>query len=162
LSIPWNPVTTATVPPSSAACTRAPPMPATSASPCRSVVRMPACRPVSETAGTPSPIRDMAISAADSDSPTASNWSSSRDGPAAPTSAASRSRSSVRPPRAETTTATADPRRRAVAIRWAACRTQSRVRSEVPPYFCTSTSTVVFTALVESGIAADSNGDASG
>ena len=98
---------------------------------------MPACGPLRETAGTPSPWRHIATSGAVIVSPLATSMSSSRAGTSAVTWWASSIRRSVVWPIAETTATTCSPERTVSAMRLPTRRMREAVPTEVPPYFWT-------------------------
>src|SRR5580765_5040289 len=100
-------------------------------------VTMPACAPVSETAGTPIAWSAIAVSAVVVCSPVASRTSISRSGGAAMICLASLIRPSVTPPIAETTTTIWLPRARLSSTRRATFLMRSASPTEVPPYFWT-------------------------
>ncbi len=137
LSCPWKPATITTLPASS--CWRMSPP---SISVMRALVwtlsvRMPACAPVRDTAGTPAACRAIAVSAIVSCSPMASSMSISRESGCAWSALASAISLFVTPLRAETTTTSWCPCRCHSLIRCATLRMRSRSPTEVPPYFCT-------------------------
>src|SRR5258708_7342006 len=98
---------------------------------------MPACAPVSETAGTLKECKAMAVKAIVVCSPVASNTSISRSLGKGMSSLASRIRLSVTPLIAETTTTMRSPLVWYLATRAATCLMRSVLPTEVPPYFCT-------------------------
>ena len=102
---------------------------------CTPSVTMPACAPVSETAGTSSECSAMAVSAMVVCSPVASSTSISRSLGKGMISLASLIRLSVTPLMAETTTTTWSPLARYLATRAATFLMRSGLPTEVPPYF---------------------------
>ena len=106
---PWKPATMGTSPRSIAAATRSARIPMMRALPWLRSVRMPACGPVSDTAGTPRSSSAIVSIAIEICSPAASSMSTSRRCAAPETCAARPSSSSVVSPIAETTTHTGRP-----------------------------------------------------
>ena len=106
---PWKPATIATRPASSASRIRSARISTIFALPWSVSVTIPACEPVNETAGTPSASTAMHSSAIEIRSPAVSSMSISRPPGALATSLASRTRSSVVFPIAETTAITSSP-----------------------------------------------------
>ena len=132
---PWKPATITTFPSSSDSWTRKPRISSIFASPCASLVRIPACDPVKLTASRPSAWIAMASRAIEIRSPAVSNMSISRAGGDALTWSASAIRSSVVEPIAETTTITWLSSRRVSAMRPATRLSRSASATDVPPYF---------------------------
>src|SRR5579859_7215453 len=102
-----------------------------------SSVRMPACEPVSETAGTSIAFNAIAVSAMVVCSPVVRSMSISRSLGSGMISLASLMRLSVTPLIAETTTTTSSPCARYFATRLATFLMRSGLPTEVPPYFWT-------------------------
>ena len=96
---------------------------------------MPACAPVSDTAGTFSACSAMAVSAMVCCSPVASSTSISRSLGSGMISLASLIKLSVTPLIAETTTTIWSPCARYLATRAATFLMRSVLPTEVPPYF---------------------------
>ena len=134
---PWNPLTTAISPRSSAAASSPAAIISIRASAWLPSVIMPACQPVNERAASPMLSSVMAMSAADCCSPVEMSASSSRAGGCELISCAISSSSSVVSPMADTTTRTLCPLRRASAAMPAARRRRSVPARELPPNFCT-------------------------
>ena len=104
-----------------------------------SEVRMPAWLPVKLMASTPWSCSAIDSSAIEMRSPAVSSMSSSRRGGSGETCLASRSRSSVVSPMADTTTQTGSPARRRAATRAATRFSFSTSPTEEPPNFWTTT-----------------------
>ena len=100
-------------------------------------MRIPACGPLSDTAGTPRPARHIATSRAVMVSPLATSMSSSRAGACEVTWCASSIRRSVVWPIAETTATTCSPPRTVSAMRLLTRRMRAALPTDVPPYFWT-------------------------
>ena len=105
---------------------------------CAVSVTIPACEPVNDTAASPMSMMAMQSSAMEIRSPEVRSMSISRALGSLETSWASRSRSSVVLPMAETTTTTSLPARRVRTMCSATARMRSGSATEVPPNFCTS------------------------
>ena len=135
---PWNPATTATLPSASASRSRSPRISRILALRWAVSVTIPAWEPVNETAASPPSMMAMHKSAIEMRSPEVSSMSISRAVGSRDTSWASRSRSSVVLPIAETTTTTSSPARRVRTMCSATARIRSGSATEVPPNFCTS------------------------
>src|SRR5579864_437780 len=99
---------------------------------------MPAWKPRSETADTPSSLSAIDISGAETPSPVDSSRSNSRAAGSLATRDASVSSRSVVSPIALTTATTSLPARWVVAMRRAARLMRAGVASDVPPYFWTT------------------------
>ena len=141
VEMPWNPATTATAPPASVSRIRSPLTSRIFALPWTVSVTIPACEPVKLTAWTPWSMIAMQSSAIEIRSPAVSSMSSSRPCGSWDTSWASRTRSSVVLPIAETTTITWLPWRWVRTMCSATARIRSGSATEVPPYFWTTTGT---------------------
>jgi hypothetical protein len=102
---------------------------------------MPACEPVKLTACSPASMIAMHSSAIEMRSPAVSKHVHLAGGGAADTSWASRSRSSVVLPMAETTTTTSSPARRVATMCSATALMRAGSATDVPPYFCTTSAT---------------------
>src|SRR5260370_478677 len=135
--IPWKPGTTTSRPAASSRSMRAGVRPTIRALAWRWSARMPAWKPSSETAGTPSSVSAIDISGADTPSPVESSRSSSRAAGSFATREARSSSRSVESPMALTTTTTSYPARWLAATRRAARLMRAGERSEVPPNFWT-------------------------
>ena len=135
---PWNPATTATLPPSSASRSRSLRISRILALRCAVSVTMPACEPVNDTAASPRSMIAMHSNAIEMRSPEVSSMSISRALGSLETSWARRSRSSVVLPMADTTTTTSSPPRRVRTMCSATARMRSGSATDVPPNFCTS------------------------
>src|SRR6266851_1922496 len=135
--IPWKPATTTTRPAASSRSMRAGVRPRIRAFAWRWSVRIPAWKPSSETAGTPSSVSAIDISGADTPSPVESSRSSSRAVGSFATREARSSSRSVESPMALTTTTTSYPARWLAATRRAARLIRAGELSEVPPNFWT-------------------------
>ena len=135
---PWNPATTATLPPSSASRRRSLRISRILALRWAVSVTIPAWEPVNDTAASPWSMMAMQSSAIEMRSPEVSSMSISRAVGSPETSWARRSRSSVVLPMAETTTTTSSPARRVRTMCSATARMRSGSATDVPPNFCTS------------------------
>ncbi len=136
-STPWKPATTTTLPRSSSSMMRWGTMSTIRALRWTLLVRIPACNPVREIAGTPSRSSAIAISGAVMVSPVERSWSISRLGGAGLTLWARLISSSVLSPMA-LTTATTRPRLAWVAaIRRATRWISSALATLLPPNFWT-------------------------
>ena len=111
------------------------------------VVMTPACDPVNDRAWAPRDSMAMATSALEIRSPAVSSMSNSRGGGAGQTCRARSSRSSVVSPIADTTTTTSLPARLVSTMRSATRRMRSASATDDPPYFCTTSATVVLSGL---------------
>ena len=142
---PWKPATIATAPASSASRIRPGVTSMIRALPCALSVITPACEPVNERASTPALWIAIASSAMQIRSPAVSSMSSSRPGGSGVTCWARSSSSSVVSPIADTTTTTSCPARRVATIRSATRLIRSASATEEPPYFCTTSPTLLST-----------------
>ena len=106
----------------------------------RSLVMIPDWEPVKEMASRPRFWMAMASSAMAMRSPVETSMSSSRRGGVSVTCRASASRSSVVRPMADTTVQIRSPPAALRAIRSATPSSLGRSATELPPYFCTTTS----------------------
>src|SRR5690554_1596749 len=141
---PWNPATTATRPFRKWASTGSGSARSTRALPKLSSVMMPASRPVSAAAGTPSARRVWASTTQAMISPQAASRSRSRGSASAPPSSPSKPSSvsvaygSPARPMADTTATTCSPSASASRMRAVTFRRAAGVTTDVPPNFCTT------------------------
>src|SRR3989440_5322773 len=135
--IPWKPATTTTRPSASSRSIRAGVRPTIRALACRRSVWMPAWKPSSDTAGTPSSFSAIDMRGAETPSPVESSWSSSRAAGSFATREARLSSRSVESPIALTTTTTSYPAPWLAATRRAARLIRPGVPRELPPNFWT-------------------------
>ncbi len=138
---PWAPPTTGTLPSSSAARMRSGRISTILAFMWLVSVTKPAWLPVKLSAATPAPWSAMQSSAMALRSPAVTSMSISRPGRTRLTSVASRSRSSVSLPIADTTTTTRSPWRQVLAMWSTTSRIRSASATDVPPNFWTSNPT---------------------
>ena len=144
---PWKPATSAMSPSSSAARIRPGVTSMIRALPCVESVMTPAWDPVNERASAPSAEMAIATSALEIRSPEVSSMSSSRAGGDGDTCWARSISSSVVSPIAETTTTTSLPSLRVATIRSATRLIRSAVATDEPPYFWTTSPTMVLPLL---------------